>query len=203
MPAAAPLIAKRLFDIAGSATGLVFSSPLLLAAAIAIRLDSPGPIMFRQQRVGRGGRIFRIHKLRTMRIEGSGPLVSSSDDPRITRVGAVLRRTKLDELPQLLDVLTGEMSLVGPRPEVAEYVGHWPASAQEIILSVRPGITDPASIAFRNESDELARAVNAQEYYVTCLLPRKVALYLDYVQNRTFAGDIRIIFDTVRAVIRE
>src|SRR5690606_11405139 len=125
---------------------LVVLSPVLALIGLAIRLDSAGPVIFRQVRVGRHGNMFRIHKFRTMRTDVVGPFVSGSDDPRVTRVGSVLRRTKLDELPQLFDVLTGNMSIVGPRPEVPQYASHWPPEYAGAIISVRPGITDPVSI---------------------------------------------------------
>ncbi|MDO5629401.1 MAG: sugar transferase, partial [Mobilicoccus sp.] len=150
---------KRMFDVAVSAAGLVLSSPLLAGIAAAVRVDSPGPILFRQTRVGRGGREFAIHKFRTMHVQAPGEQrvsVTAAGDPRVTRVGRVLRRTKLDELPQLWDVLRGQMSLVGPRPEVPEYVAAWDPDRALVILSVRPGITDPASLAGLDEASELA-----------------------------------------------
>lgn len=195
------LDAKRIFDLAASSVGLVVTSPLLIAAAVAIRLESGRPVMFRQERVGRGGRTFRIHKFRTMRADGAGPLITSTHDHRVTRIGAVLRRTKLDELPQLIDVLVGDMSLVGPRPEVPAYVAMWPAEAREMILSLRPGITDPASIVLRNESDVLAAAADPEDHYVNSLLPRKVAMYVDYVRNQSFGLDMRVLVNTMRAVV--
>lgn len=194
--------AKRGFDIAVSGITLVVTSPLLAVLAIAVRLDSPGPAIYRQERVGLDGRVFRIHKLRSMRLDHGGALVSPTDDVRVTRVGRLLRRSKLDELPQFVDVLAGRMSLVGPRPEVARYVEMWPAAERQIILSVRPGITDPASITLRHEADELASAPDAERHYVDVLLPRKVAMYVDYVNNRSLAGDLVILARTLRAVIR-
>lgn len=191
---------KRLFDIAVAAAALVICAPLLAAIAVAIRLDDRGPVLFRQARTGRGGRTFRIHKFRTMR-SGPGAAVTSDSDDRITRVGRFLRASKLDELPQLYDVLLGHMSLVGPRPEVRRYVEHWPVPARYRILSVRPGITDPASIAYRNESAELARADHPEEYYLSVVLPRKVEMYQRYVETRSFLGDLLILARTVQAVI--
>lgn len=193
---------KRLIDLAISAGGLVMLSPLLVVVAVAVRLDSKGPAIFRQERVGRHGEIFRIHKFRSMQHNGSGMLISPNHDGRVTRVGRVLRRTKLDELPQLFDVLVGHMSLVGPRPEVPHYVALWPPEDRKIILSVRPGITDPASILLRNEADELATAPDPEQHYVTSLLPRKVALYVAYVRHRTLLGDLRLLGQTLRAVVR-
>jgi lipopolysaccharide/colanic/teichoic acid biosynthesis glycosyltransferase len=194
---------KRAFDLAVSGVVLVVTSPVLAVIAAAVRLESDGPALFRQERVGLNGRTFRIHKFRSLRVGAAGALISPTGDPRVTRVGAALRRSKLDELPQLLDVFTGRMSLVGPRPEVPRYVEMWPEEDRRIILSVRPGITDPASIALRNEADELAAAEDAELHYVTSLLPRKVAMYRDYVQTRSFTGDLVILGRTLRAVVRD
>ncbi len=147
-------MAKRLFDILCAGVGLLLLSPLLLVVAAWVKLDSPGPVMFRQERVGRFGRSFRIHKFRTMRVDAPtlGPQITIGDDARITRSGRWLRASKVDELPQLWDVLRGAMSLVGPRPEVPRYVAMYPAELRALVLSVRPGITDPASLSFRNEA---------------------------------------------------
>ena len=192
---------KRLFDVIVSGLVLAISSPVLAALAAAIRLDSPGPALFRQERVGRDGQTFRIHKFRTLRRDSPGALLSPARDARITRVGGLLRRRKLDELPQLLDVLAGHMSLVGPRPEVPRYVAFWPAEHRHTILSVRPGITDPASILLCNEGDLLASAPDPERYYIEKLLPRKVALYVGYVKDRTFFGDLRILARTVSTIV--
>ena len=193
---------KRIFDVVAAGTGLVVSAPVMAAAAVAIRADTPGPIIYRQERVGLNGVPFQIHKFRTLRTGASGLMISPSHDPRITRVGRVLRRTKVDELPQLFDVLMGRMSMVGPRPEVPQYVALWPADAREAILSVRPGITDRASIALRNEAIELAQAADPAEHYVSSLLPRKVAMYVTYVRTRSFVGDLTILAETAAAVVR-
>jgi lipopolysaccharide/colanic/teichoic acid biosynthesis glycosyltransferase len=174
---------------------------VLVVLAIAIRLDSPGPAFFRQERVGLRGATFWIHKFRTLAVSPSGPLLTPSGDPRVTRLGAVLRRTKLDELPQLFDVLVGHMSLVGPRPEVPRYASLWPAEYRELILSVRPGITDPASVAFRHEADQLAAAEDPEDYYVTVLLPEKARMYAEYVQTRNFGTDLLILAKTGAAVL--
>ncbi|MHA7600274.1 sugar transferase [Alicycliphilus sp. T452] len=187
-------------DVALSLIALALLWPLGLLAALAIRLDSPGPVFFRQERVGLRGRTFRIHKFRTMRVHVSGPLVTASGDARITRVGRVLRRYKLDELPQLIDVLRGRMSLVGPRPEVPRYMALYPEAARGRILSVRPGITDPASIAFIDEEGILAAAPDAERAYVDTIMPIKQRHYLDYVEHRSMAGDLRILLCTVGAV---
>lgn len=192
---------KRAFDAVVAGIGLVVSAPVLAVVAAAIGAESRGGVLFRQERVGLQGRTFRIHKFRTMRAVHDGSLVSATGDARVTRVGRVLRASKLDELPQLLDVLVGDMSLVGPRPEVPVYVAQWPAELRPIILSVRPGITDPGSIAFRHEADELAAAADPERHYVESILPRKAALYAAYVRDRSFLGDLRILWETVRAVL--
>ncbi|WP_227487183.1 sugar transferase [Nocardioides malaquae] len=194
---------KRLLDVVAAAGGLLLTSPLLLVAAIAVRAEAGAPVLFTQERVGRHGRPFRILKFRTMRNDVGGAQVTTGHDPRITRSGRWLRSTKIDELPQLVNVLRGEMSLVGPRPEVAKYVAEWPAAARAEILSVRPGITDPASIAFRREAEELAEVVDPERHYVEVILPRKVAMYRDYVRTRSFVGDLKIIFRTLRTVAED
>ncbi len=193
---------KRALDLALAAAGLVVTAPALLLIALLVRKSSPGPVIFSQERVGRYGRLFLIHKFRTLRVDAAGPLVSASGDSRVTPVGAVLRRTKLDELPQLWDVLRGEMSLVGPRPEVPIYAELWPSAVRETILSVRPGITDPASLLFRNEADELGLAADPDKHYRTALLPRKALLYAEYVRTRSLAGDLAILLRTVQTLIR-
>lgn len=193
---------KRLLDVIVSMMGLIVASPVLALIAVAVRRDSRGPIIFRQQRVGLGGRPFDIWKFRTMRQGTAGTAVTAEDDPRVTRIGRLLRSTKLDELPQLVNVLRGEMSLVGPRPEVPYYVDMWPAPAKERILSVRPGMTDPASIEFRRESHELAAAVDPEAHYVDVVLPRKVALYCHYVDHRSFRGDLAILARTAFSILR-
>ena len=195
-------LVKRAMDLAAAGSGLLLTSPLLFAASVAIIATDGRPVLFRQRRVGRGGTTFEILKFRSMRNGAPGLQVSSDRDPRITRVGAVLRKTKVDELPQLVNVLRGEMSVVGPRPEVPRYVEQWPEALRPTILSVRPGITDPASIAFRDESEILAASADPEHTYLTEILPQKAAMYADYVQKRTARGDLRIIADTVRAVVR-
>jgi lipopolysaccharide/colanic/teichoic acid biosynthesis glycosyltransferase len=195
-------MAKRLFDIVCAAIGLLLLSPLLLVVAAWIKLDSPGPVMFRQERVGRFGRSFRIHKFRTMRVDAPrlGPQITVGEDARITRSGRWLRATKVDELPQLWDVLRGAMSLVGPRPEVPRYVAMYPAELREVVLSVRPGITDPASLSFRNESELLARAADPEREYVEVVMPMKLRLAAEYVRNASLGGDIRLILATLGAI---
>ncbi|MGE8659815.1 MAG: sugar transferase [Achromobacter sp.] len=195
---------KRLFDICCSALGLLALLPFLVLIAIAIKLDSPGPVFFRQERIGRRGVPFRIHKLRSMRIQQSAAdrQITVGDDARITRVGKLIRQWKLDELVQLIDVLSGNMSLVGPRPEVPRYVAMYPAAMREEILSVRPGITDLASIRFRNESEILAQAPDPERTYQEVILPEKLKLQQEYVRTRSFTGDLEILFMTVAAILR-
>jgi lipopolysaccharide/colanic/teichoic acid biosynthesis glycosyltransferase len=197
-------MSKRLFDVLSSSAGLMLLLPLMLAIALAVELDSPGGIFFRQIRVGRCGRTFNMFKFRSMRSspDRNGQLITRRGDPRITRVGAFLRRTKLDELPQLINVLRGDMSLVGPRPEVSKYIDMYPPELRRIVLSVRPGMTDEASIEFRNEEALLARASDAEAEYVHEILPRKIDMYVRYVKNRSFIGDLRIILRTLRSICR-
>lgn len=196
------LIAKRVFDLVFAAIGLVVLSPLLLGIAISIWLDSPGPVFFRQERVGRYGKLFRIHKFRTMHVdsEKSGPLVTSSGDGRITRVGKVLRGSKLDELAQLIDVVKGDMSLVGARPEVPKYVAYYPAAAKEKILSLRPGITDPASINYIREEEILAESNDPEHDYIEKILPQKLLYYQEYVDQRSLFRDTLLILQTLKAM---
>lgn len=195
--------AKRAMDLALTLAALPLVLPVLAAVALWVRLDSPGPALFRQERVGRGGVPFRIHKFRTMHVhDGSGPLITARGDTRITRAGRWLRATKLDELPQLIDVLKGDMSLVGPRPEVPRYMALYAEDVRRQILSVRPGITDRAAIEFRDEAALLAEATDPEQVYVQRIMPVKQRYYLDYVAHRTLAGDLRILFDTLRALLR-
>ena len=191
--------AKRMLDVVASGLGLVLLSPLFVAVALWIRLDSAGPVFFRQERVGRGGRPFRIHKFRTMRSERepAGAALTIGADPRITRAGDFLRRFKIDELPQLIDVLVGDMSLVGPRPEVARYVAAYPPELRAKVLSVRPGITDPASLQFSDESSLLARAADPEREYLEVVLPAKLRLAADYVERASFVGDLCLIWRTL------
>lgn len=190
-------------DLLLTVPALVLLSPLLVLIAGWVRADSPGPALFRQQRVGRGGKLFRIHKFRTMRVhDGTGPQVTVAGDARVTRAGRWLRRTKLDELPQLIDVLKGDMSLVGPRPEVPRYMALYPAEARAQILSVRPGITDRAAIEFKDEERILAAAADPAAAYVAHIMPIKQRYYLAYVARHSVAGDVRILWDTFRALLR-
>ena len=192
-------MSKRLFDLLCAGLGLLLLSPLLLATALWVRLDSPGPVLFRQTRVGRFGVPFTIHKFRTMHTS-QGAQITVGADPRITRAGRWLRATKLDELPQLWDVLRGAMSLVGPRPEVPRYVALYPAELREVVLSVRPGITDPASLRFRNESELLAQAADPEREYIEVVLPAKLRMAADYVRHASLAGEVRLILATLGAL---
>lgn len=192
---------KRAFDILTSAAGLVVLSPVLLVVALAVVLDSGPPALFRQTRVGRGGVPFTIHKFRTMR-PAAGTLITAGGDPRVTRVGAFLRRSKLDELPQLWDVLRGTMSFVGPRPEVPDMLARYPAAGRAKMLAVRPGITDLATLEFRDEEAILAGADDVERVYIEEIVPRKLALATRYVDTRSFALDMRILARTIAALIR-
>lgn len=196
-------MSKRLFDLIGAALGLVLLSPLLLIIAVWIKLDSPGPALFRQQRVGRYGRPFTIHKFRTMVVDAAarGPALTAGADPRITPSGVFLRRSKLDELPQLWDVLAGNMSLVGPRPELPVYVAHYPPGLRETVLAVRPGITDPVSLQLADESEKLARAADPEYEYIHVLLPMKLRIAAAYAQDATLASDLWIIFRSFRLLL--
>ena len=195
---------KRLFDILVSGIGLICLSPLLLIVAIWIKLDSPGPVFYRQVRVGRYNKDFRIFKFRSMRIgSDKGSLVTiGGRDPRITRSGYFIRKFKIDELPQLINVLIGDMSLVGPRPEVRHYVNYW-TPEQMHVLDVRPGITDPASIKYRNENELLAQAEDPEKYYIEVIMQEKIKLYLEYAEKSSFWYDIKLIIQTFWVIITE
>jgi len=195
-------MAKRAFDLLVAVAALLLLAPLLAAIALWIKVDSPGPVLFRQQRVGRHGRPFAIHKFRTMVADAPqrGPSITVGNDPRITRTGAFLRHSKLDELPQFIDVLAGHMSLVGPRPELPAYVAQYPAELRDKVLAVRPGITDPASLEFADESAVLARAVDPEREYVDVLLPRKLRAAAAYAEHANLATDLRVIGGTLRVL---
>ncbi len=183
--------------------GLIVLAPVLGVVAIAIAVTSRGPVVFRQQRVGRGGRPFTLYKFRTMRASSSGPQVTSSGDTRVTRVGKLLRKTKLDELPQLLNVLKGDMSFVGPRPEVPQYVNLEDSRWQRVLMA-KPGITDPVTIGLRNEEELLgARQGNVEDYYLTTLQPDKLRGYIEYLETRNWWRDITICLRTVQAVVNK
>ena len=195
---------KRLFDIIASGIGLLVLSPLFIIIAIWIKLDSKGPVFYRQVRVGKNNKDFRIFKFRSMRVgSDKGSLVTiGGRDPRITRSGYIIRKLKLDELPQLINVFVGDMSLVGPRPEVRHYVDYW-TPEQMHVLDVRPGITDPASIKFRNENELMEQAEDPEDYYINVIMQEKLKLYLDYVEHRSFFGDIGLIFKTFWVIVTE
>lgn len=201
-PCAVDSVFKRVFDVSVAAIGLLVLSPLLLLIALAIKFESRGPVFFRQERVGRHGVPFKIFKFRTMTIsERPRPMqLTVAGDSRITRVGRVLRRAKLDELAQLIDVLRGTMSLVGPRPEVPQYVAHYPAQWRERLLGVRPGITDFASVRYHNESELLAQARDPEREYIEVVLPTKLRYALQYVDKPTLANDLQVLALTVRTV---
>ena len=195
---------KRLFDIVASGLGLIVLSPLFLILAIWIKLDSKGPVFYRQVRVGKDDKDFRIFKFRSMRVgSDKGSLVTiGGRDPRVTRSGYWIRKFKLDELPQLINVFIGDMSLVGPRPEVRHYVDYW-TPEQMHVLDVRPGITDPASIKFRNENELMEKAEDPEKYYIEVIMQEKIKLYLEYVENHSFWGDIGLIFKTFWTIVKE
>lgn len=198
------MIARRALDALIAVLALLSLAPVLLLVAIWVKLDSAGPVLFRHRRVGLHGQLFDVLKFRTMRSldDSQGPQVTVAGDARITRSGRWLRSTKLDEVPQLVNVLFGEMSLVGPRPEVEKYVRLYPPEARDVILSVRPGITSVAAIEFRDEELLLAKSRDPQAFYVDVILPRKVELYLVYVRERSLRVDLKILWSTVMALIR-
>ena len=193
------MMAKRIFDLIFVIPGLLVLFPVFVFAALWIKNDSRGPVFFRQERVGKAGKPFLIFKFRTMvaDAESLGAKITVEKDPRITRSGVFLRKYKLDELPQLINVLKGEMSLVGPRPEVPEYVAYWPVDMYELILSVPPGITDYASIEFRNENELLEGVANPVEAYIREIMPVKLDYYERYVRERSILLDLWLILRTI------
>jgi lipopolysaccharide/colanic/teichoic acid biosynthesis glycosyltransferase len=195
--------AKRSLDLAASGLGLLLVSPILLVAAIAVRLDSAGPILFRQTRMGRNFRPFSIYKFRTMTVDAPerGGQITAGADPRITPSGRWLRKSKIDELPQLFNVFLGDMSLVGPRPEVPKYVEMF-HDQYAAVLAVRPGLTDPASVKYRDEAELLAASADPDQEYVQRILPDKIALSRDYIERATLAGDVAILFRTLLRIAR-
>ncbi len=195
---------KRLFDIVASGLGLIVLSPLFLILAIWIKLDSKGPVFYCQVRVGYKNKDFRIFKFRSMRLGADkGSLVTiGGRDPRVTKSGYWIRKFKLDELPQLINVFIGDMSLVGPRPEVRHYVDYW-TPEQMHVLDVRPGITDPASIKFRNENELMEKAEDPEKYYIEVIMQEKVKLYLEYVEKHNFFYDLGLIFKTFWVIVKE
>lgn len=194
---------KRLFDVFVSGIGLIALSPLFLIVALLIKCDSKGPVFYRQVRVGRHNVDFRIFKFRSMRVNHDGKKLTIGDnDSRITRVGHYIRKYKIDELPQLINVFVGDMSLVGPRPEVRCYVEKW-TPEQLHVLDVRPGMTDMASIRYRNENELLAKAENPERHYVDVIMQDKLKMYLDYVEDHSFFGDIKLIINTFIAILKK
>jgi len=191
---------KRIFDFTTSLIGLIIISPILLFIALIISLGSKGGVFYKQKRVGKGNKDFYVYKFRSMIVDADkkGLLSIGKDgkDPRVTKIGYILRKYKLDELPQLLNVLKGDMSLVGPRPEVRKYVDLYNKEQMQV-FNVRPGITDIASIKFRNENDLLSQSPNPEEYYIKEIMPQKLSLNLEYIKTRTFLGDIKLIFKTI------
>jgi len=195
---------KRLFDIVASGLGLIVLSPLFIILAIWIKLDSKGPVFYRQVRVGYKNKDFRIFKFRSMRVGADkGSLVTiGGHDPRVTRSGYFIRKFKFDELPQLINVFLGDMSLVGPRPEVRHYVDYW-TPEQMHVLDVRPGITDPASIKYRNENELMEKAEDPEKYYIEVIMQEKIKLYLEYVEKHSFFYDLGLIYKTFWVIIHE
>lgn len=195
---------KRLFDIFASGCGLLVFSPIFIVIAIWIKLDSDGPVFYRQVRVGYKNRDFRIFKFRSMRVGADkGSLVTiGGHDPRVTKSGYFIRKFKLDELPQLINVFIGDMSLVGPRPEVRHYVDFWTPEQMQV-LDVRPGITDPASIKFRNENELMEKAEDPEDFYINVIMQEKIKLYLEYVRDAGFWYDLKLIFETFRVIVTE
>jgi len=194
-------VVKRCFDLIFSILGLLVTCPALFAIALVIKLDSKGPAFFKQERVGRYGRIFKIYKFRTMvhKADKLGKQITIGEDNRITRVGRFIRKYKIDELPQLINVLKGEMSFVGPRPEVIKYVEKY-TNYQRQVLMTKPGITDYASIEFRNESELLGQSSNPEEMYISEIMPRKIDLNMRYIRDMSIATDIKLIFQTLMKI---
>ena len=193
---------KRFFDLVTSGLGLLVLSPLFLVLAVWIKCDSAGPVFYRQVRVGRNNRDFRLYKFRSMRVgsDRKGLITIGGHDPRVTRSGYYIRRYKLDELPQLINVFVGDMSLVGPRPEVRKYVGLY-TPEQMRVLVVRPGITDLASIRYRNENELLEQVDDPDRYYVDVIMQDKLQINLEYVASHSFGGDLKLICQTFKAVV--
>jgi len=194
---------KRLFDILISGLGLFALSPLFILVAIWIKLDSEGPVFYKQSRVGKGNKDFQLYKFRSMvtQADMNGLLTVGDHDSRVTRAGYFIRKYKLDELPQLINVFRGEMSLVGPRPEVRKYVDMY-TPEQMHVLDIRPGITDIASIKYRNENDLLAKAENPEQYYIDVIMQDKLRINLEYVKHNSLLNDFKMILDTFVAILR-
>jgi lipopolysaccharide/colanic/teichoic acid biosynthesis glycosyltransferase len=194
---------KRIIDFMVAGTALMLLLPFFLFVAVFIKMDSTGPVFFRQKRGGRDGKYFDIFKFRSMTVKekADGKDFDAGSCSRITWTGKIIRKTKLDELPQLINVVRGEMSLVGPRPEVETYIKLY-QQRWDKILAVRPGVTDPASIKFRNEEELLAKAENPEEEYRNVILPRKLEIYEDYVSSISFLNDVKILFGTIFVVLK-
>lgn len=192
---------KRVFDLIVSLFAIIVLFPVLLGIAIWIKLSSNGPVLYVQKRVGKDFKEFNMYKFRSMVVgaEQIGPSVTSGDDPRITKIGKILRKTKIDELPQLFNVLKGDMSLVGPRPEIMKFVLKQ-KDAYKKVLSVRPGITDSAAIAFRNEESVMRQYEDKEKAYVEIILPKKITLYYQYIDTLSFITDIKLIVQTCRVL---
>lgn len=201
-PSAATMACKRAFDILCSFLGLTVLSPVLLVVSVLVAITSPGGVFFRQERIGKDGRPFRIFKFRSMRKDNAGLKITTGNDSRITPVGRFLRKSKIDELPQLINVLVGDMSFVGPRPEVADYVNLYTPYQRQVLL-VRPGITGLASIRFRNENDLLTASDDPNRTYIEQIMPRKIDLDLEYIPHASVFYDIKLIFQTFAVVIKE
>lgn len=202
LPSMGRLLRKRAFDIVCAALGLLVLSPVLLLCALLVGLTSPGGVLFRQERVGKDGVPFTIYKFRSMRKDNAGLKISTSSDSRITPVGRILRKTKLDELPQLWNVLKGDMSFVGPRPEVREYTDLYTPEQRQVLL-VRPGITGLASIRYRNENDLLSASTDPNRTYIEEVMPAKLALDLEYIPRACVSYDVRLILETLVTVVRD
>ncbi len=202
LPSSGRLYRKRLFDIVCAALGLLVLSPVLLVCALLVGLTSPGGVLFRQERVGKDGVPFTIYKFRSMRKDNAGLKISTSGDSRITPVGRGLRKAKLDELPQLWNVLKGDMSFVGPRPEVREYTDLYTPEQRQVLL-VRPGITGLASIRYRNENDLLSASADPNRTYIEEVMPAKLALDLEYIPRACVSYDIKLILETLVTVVRD
>lgn len=202
LPSGGRLLRKRAFDIVCAALGLLVLSPVLLMCALLVGLTSPGGVLFRQERMGRDGVPFTIYKFRSMRKDNAGLKISTSSDSRITPVGRILRKTKLDELPQLWNVLKGDMSFVGPRPEVREYTDLYTDEQRQVLL-LRPGITGLASIRYRNENDLLSASTDPNRTYIEEVMPAKLALDLEYIPRACVSYDVRLILETLVTVVRD
>ena len=197
-------VIKRIFDFICALIGIIGTSPLWIVGIIGILVSDWGPVFYTARRIGKNNKPFKMYKFRSMRVGADkGSLVTiGGRDPRITRSGYFIRKYKLDEFPQLINVFLGEMSLVGPRPEVRHYVNYWTLE-QMHVLDVRPGITDPASIKFRNENELMEKTENPEDYYINVIMQEKIKLYLEYVENASFWYDIKLIFKTFKVIIIE